>query len=474
MSITINLATQRPNVAFLALFNSFWNTNYAAQNVEFGPLSIVGGDPSTVTRQATVTGGIFNGERTLNWTRLHIADYNQAAVLEIESNDIPATTADLAEQIGTAIGVSLLAEDVVSEAIDTDGWTYPYSLDVTIRPEHVVWYGAFTVTVTASGSTGDPEIWELPGFTYTATFATDALAFYAPADNGKFYGILNDGINRIARFRNNGAVDSSFTQIDVSAYVGPLTFQKVGQIFEYPDGKILIGATSGTKPILVRYLTNGAEDNTLSLDTDNLDYYGSGTIALPTGLTVQNDGKILMAGAIIGLVEGGPGLFRLNSDGSLDGTFTSPFTLPTLPTLNEHASTGIVVDQDDNIYVFNAMDSEVWKLTSTGSLTSTYAIDHTDDGINPPFGGGLNGGSLMLDPLGNILVCCQTADGEDIRVIRLLPNMSLDNTFTEIIVEGPEEVFYPHAILLTDGDIVITSRLETSEFATLSAQKYEL
>lgn len=158
MPTVIDLSKQRPNEAFMALFNSFWNTNYNEQNVVFEDMEIVGANPATVTCQATCLGGVFHGVRTVNWTRLNIGLYNTEANIQILTNDTPDDMQDLAPAISDALGINLMPEDIVSEPIDQTGWTFPHVLNVQIAEGSFLWFGTLTVIV------DDDGIWHLNGF----------------------------------------------------------------------------------------------------------------------------------------------------------------------------------------------------------------------------------------------------------------------------------------------------------------------
>lgn len=127
----------------------------------------------------------------------------------------------------------------------------------------------------------------------------------------------------VTRFNSDGTADSSFTPVSgVSGASGA----KVQTIALQPDGKIVIGgdftnydgvAQSG----LVRLNSNGTLDTSLNYALQGAYSYMNNIYAI----RLQPDGKILVGG------YSSPNnytryVFRLNSDGSLDNTFTQPPT----------------------------------------------------------------------------------------------------------------------------------------------------
>ena len=110
-------------------------------------------------------------------------------------------------------------------------------------------------------------------------------------------------------FANNGIFSNSFNTSPAFATAVALR----------SDGKIVVGGEIGNSGAIIRLNTNG------TLDTS----FGSGGVVtirfrdvqnVTTGLAVQSDGKIVVAGT--GLPQGGE-LDRLNSNGSFDSTFGS-------------------------------------------------------------------------------------------------------------------------------------------------------
>lgn len=134
---------------------------------------------------------------------------------------------------------------------------------------------------------------------------------------GYFY---SDGTDvRLLRLNADGSRDTSFTPV--------VTNYDVGRLVLLADGKMLIGEVTTVNDQAVRRLarlnSDGSLDSSFSLPSLTI----SGSIQ---GLAVQTDGKLLVAGAHFLDAEDSSianCMARLNSDGSIDPTFTSPFPL---------------------------------------------------------------------------------------------------------------------------------------------------
>jgi uncharacterized delta-60 repeat protein len=130
---------------------------------------------------------------------------------------------------------------------------------------------------------------------------------------GDFTSIDTVARNRIARINEDGYLDVAFGS---SAPVPNLMIQTV---LRQPDGKILIGGyfTTGTTSY-PNYITRLNSDGSL----DPTFTPGTGTNGPVLAIALQSDGKILIGGeftAVNGTTR--ENIARLNTDGSLDSTF---------------------------------------------------------------------------------------------------------------------------------------------------------
>jgi uncharacterized delta-60 repeat protein len=210
----------------------------------------------------------------------------------------------------------------------------------------------------------DPSFYD-PGVSggYDATVAAMALLPDGKIlIGGSFTTIIGQPHYYVARLNANGTLDASFADPGVSATVTTLAVQ--------PDGKILIGgdfAAAGgqTRYGVARLNTDG------TLDTSFADTGANSTV---TALALLPDGKVLVGGAFNSI--GGLGrssVARLNADGSLDADFTFPATL-------SHAVLTLVVMPDGKILIGGGFDeidgqahSPLTRLNSDGSLDASFS-----------------------------------------------------------------------------------------------------
>ncbi|HBS86366.1 MAG: hypothetical protein A2W91_19320 [Bacteroidetes bacterium GWF2_38_335] len=127
----------------------------------------------------------------------------------------------------------------------------------------------------------------------------------------------------VVRFLADGSLDSGFgtngliiTSIDeTDAFGNAVAIQ--------PDNKIIIAASSQQNAVIIRYNTDGTLDN--SFGTNGLVITDFDTTESEAyAITIQNDGKIIVAGVSGTNAMNGNGDFamlRLNTDGSIDSTF---------------------------------------------------------------------------------------------------------------------------------------------------------
>ena len=220
---------------------------------------------------------------------------------------------------------------------------------------------------------------------------------------------------RFARLDIDGRLDLNF-----SSGSGPNFAPESIDI--QPDGKLLLGGTftsyNGTgRNRIVRTEENGAIDLTFNP--------GTGANGSVKCLAVQTDGKILAGGLFTSfngtLVNR---LIRLNSDGSVDGSFTIGTGLDASPT-------AIMLQPDGKIVVvglFTTYDgigrNRIARLNPDGTLDGTF---------NP--GTGANGAinCAVLQPDGNLLIggAFTSYNGATSRGIsRILNNGSKDPSFS--------------------------------------------
>lgn len=127
----------------------------------------------------------------------------------------------------------------------------------------------------------------------------------------------------IVRLNVDGSVDQTFNQVEENAHFERGSLRPSGKALALqPDGKILIGRLAAT-PSIVRLNTDGSIDNTFSLNI-------AAENNMVNAIALQPDGKILVAGFFQGFDRlRNLNIVRLNSDGSVDTNRSSPpFCVP--------------------------------------------------------------------------------------------------------------------------------------------------
>jgi len=245
--------------------------------------------------------------------------------------------------------------------------------------------------------------------------------------------------NRIARLNTDGSLDLSF-----DPGTGPNNI--VTEVSVQNDGKIIVAGNftsfNGTEiNRIARLNANGSLDNTFDP--------GSGLNSWVFAQTIQNDGKIVIGG-IFTSYNGTPRNYiaRLNEDGSLDTSF-NPGTGPNSGLLSLHflADGKIMIGGDFSSY--------------NGTARNNIARLNTDGSLDLSFNTGIaaNGGISCFSPLddGKIIVggsFTSFASALINSIARVNEDGSLDTSFES----GIENVFDPYVKITriqSDGKIII-------------------
>ncbi|MBP6532128.1 MAG: T9SS type A sorting domain-containing protein [Bacteroidia bacterium] len=187
----------------------------------------------------------------------------------------------------------------------------------------------------------------------------------------------------LARFINNGQLDSSFgtdgiVTNDFSGY-GDYCFSAAMQ----PDGKIVVGGEADADFLIARYNANGTLDNSFSID-------GYLTFSIQNNcyggyICLQDDGKILHTGATGGggSIDGDLVVARFKTDGAPDPTFGTDGIITTV--ISDWAiGTSILQQPDQKIIVAGTTQPSVGssnilviRYLENGTLDSSF----NDSGI---------------------------------------------------------------------------------------------
>ena len=236
----------------------------------------------------------------------------------------------------------------------------------------------------------------------------------------------------LLRFNANGTVDTGFGKGGQTALVqlpgrqpGGRVGVPVTGVLVQPDGKIVVGPDTDSLD-LVRFNKDG------SLDTGfGTGHSGTVRTAIPatdfTGLALQPDGKIVVAGSANSLT-----LARYNTDGSPDKTFGAGGVV--VSSRGAVRSAGVVVQPDGKIVVGGGVGTQgnflVARFNKDGSPDKAFG---TGGQTLTAVGGNDLLGSILIDGSGRIVLAgyrAGSAPGTNIiDVVRYTPNGHPDTGF---------------------------------------------
>ncbi|WP_099070686.1 DUF4347 domain-containing protein [Nostoc linckia] len=279
----------------------------------------------------------------------------------------------------------------------------------------------------------------------TTDFNGNDEASYSIAvqDDGKILvaGYSNNGTDKdfaIVRYNSNGTLDTTFNT--TGKVITDLNGNDDGSysITVQDDGKILVAGYSnnGTDDdfAIVRYNSDGTLDTTFNttgiVTTDfNGNNEGGNSIA------IQSDGKILVAGYSNNGSDDDFAIVRYNSDGTLDTTFNTTGIVTTDFNGTNEAGNSVAIQSDGKILVAGYSnngtnnDFAIVRYNSDGTLDTTF---NTTGKVTTDFNGKDEGGySITIQDDGKILVVGVSNNGtdDDFAIARYNSDGSLDTTF---------------------------------------------
>ena len=243
--------------------------------------------------------------------------------------------------------------------------------------------------------------------------------------------ITVNGVNDAPTFASSGD-GTVITQVGSSSDYGySITLQ--------PDGKSLVGGYywNGINYdfTVTRYNVDGSLDATFGGGD------GIATIAVGTGndqaydITLQADGKILLAGVSHNGTDNDFALTRLNSDGTLDTTFDGDGLVTTDIAADNDYARSMTLQSDGKIIVAgwtrNGVNNNfaLIRYNSDGSLDTSFDSDGIVTTVVPIFSSHIRDITLQAD--GKIVVIgdAQDGSGSDFAIVRYNTDGSLDTSF---------------------------------------------
>jgi uncharacterized delta-60 repeat protein len=273
----------------------------------------------------------------------------------------------------------------------------------------------------------------------------------------------------LTRYNADGSLDSSF-DADGRVTTNFGGDDAAAAIAIQADGKIVVAGVSNSAGsvdfALARYNANGSLDS--SFDADGrltTDFLSSNDLA--HDVAVQADGKIVAAGEALAGTAYNFALARYNADGSLDSSFDADGRVTTDFGSDDFAS-GVAIQGDAKIVVAgwsgptNAQDFALARYNADGSLDSSFDADGR---VTTTFGDADTAYDVAIQPDGKIVAAGQTVTfnpptANDFALARYNANGSLDSTFsgdgrvtTDFSIFAPSDQAFAVAIQ-TDGKLL--------------------
>ncbi len=173
---------------------------------------------------------------------------------------------------------------------------------------------------------------------------------------------------KIARLNSSGSVDGTFN------FVSPSDITVRTMILQ-PDGKIVVGTDSsyysqGTFPVVFRLNTDGSVDSTFTAPVGNGNAGINGSVK---GLLLESGGKIIIGGlfSTVGNMNR-RGLARLNANGTLDTSLQVLFGSSGTVTVITPQSDGKILIGGNFSYVNGVAKNRLARLNQDGSVDSSF------------------------------------------------------------------------------------------------------
>jgi len=190
---------------------------------------------------------------------------------------------------------------------------------------------------------------------------------------GAFLNYSGSSYNRIIRLNSDGTIDTDFN-------VGTGTDSEAYSFVVQNDGKIIAGGSFTTysgsaSNSIIRINESGSVDTTFNV--------GAGFDSPVDALSIQNDGKIIAGGGFSTYSgSAAPFIVRLNSDGTIDNTFT-------VGTGPDNAVQDIKIQDNGKILIGGNFT------TYDGSATGRIARLNTDGTLDTTFNQGIGFNSIV-------------------------------------------------------------------------------
>ncbi|SHF45536.1 T9SS type A sorting domain-containing protein [Flavisolibacter ginsengisoli] len=355
---------------------------------------------------------------------------------------------------------TLITHRLTNGALDSAYGEGGYSVPVFIREPKAVMQADGKIIIGGTTQTSDKKDFALARFntdgtldnsfsgdgSVTMDFSSTDDSFFGMAlqPNGKIvmvgstYDNVRDRI-ALARFNSDGTADNSFSG-DGKLQTNLIGAAGANGVAIQPDGKIVIAgyfSQSGViRMALARYLPDGNMD--LSFGLNGFQFIVNGWNSVAKAIVIQPDGKIIAGGFTLNNVNVMQFmLVRLNTDGSLDPTFSGDGIQISQMTDNDDLVNAMALQTDGKIVVAGAartyayQDFIVARYTADGNLDNSFSSDGFDiPGVNEyQSTAGASASSLVILPSGKIMIAGTYRYSMGIAVAGYHADGTLNNSF---------------------------------------------
>lgn len=244
----------------------------------------------------------------------------------------------------------------------------------------------------------------------------------------------------IVRYNANGSLDNTFSDDGKQATDFGSTDEGVSVVVQ-PNGKIIVGGSSNTTFAIARYNTDGSLDATFSDDGKLIIAMGFSDLAKSVAL--QADGKVVLVGHTYIDTNYDSAYFaiaRINTNGTLDNSFSGDGKVFTDFETSPSFANAVSIQNDGKIVVagrsyINGQDNfSLARYNSDGSLDNTFSLDGKQNNV---FGTDeYFGMSMAIQADGKIVVAgfeqSIVEASTSFLVARYSANGELDNTFNGV------------------------------------------
>jgi uncharacterized delta-60 repeat protein len=244
----------------------------------------------------------------------------------------------------------------------------------------------------------------------------------------------------LARLKPNGTLDTSFSgDGKVSVPIGN-SYDQISDIVIQPDGKIVaagdVYGTSSTRFGIIRFLSNGSFDPTFGTGGYVGINFGSSQSNC-SAIALQNDGKIIVAGKAEVSSKSSIAIARLNTNGSLDTSFSHDGKVTTSYSTIADLGNSLVLQPDGKIVIAGCAgtssgndDFGIYRYNTDGTLDNTFSSDGI---VITPIGASNNEAfSISLQTDGKIIAAGRSYNGSkfDFAMVRYNTDGSIDSSFS--------------------------------------------